>query len=425
MSQRAAAAEILGKATELEKAYAWVAAAALYEQALLMAGKRDFLKRGVVQERIGYCLHRGAFQAETQEQFKSRMLKAVEAYERARGFYEKLMDEQKTTRMFRCEAIAKYLGYWLTSNPSDKRALLDECLALAAKHYGKAGFPERKNEALQDLERVKREHALAVSLSEVLTAPTVLSSTTGVSMPDSMEKAAGLNEFEAVNIRARLSVPDEFVRGEEFQLKLDLVNVGKKPGLLVRVEGLVPRTCTVLKVPSYCVLEDDSLNLKGRRLRPLSVESISICLQATEMMGLRLAPRVVYVDELGNFRTIRVEGAQILPTVTFESSDAQAVFTYLVNAFVEDSMRRRLSVEQAGWRSLPQIMKGAGVSKRSVYGAGGRVGSGLAELRRTGLVDLGTFRGRGRGGHILKARIHRENELVRRYVKEKAPDLSM
>jgi len=83
MSQRAAAAEILGKATELEKAYAWVAAAALYEQALLMAGKRDFLKRGVVQERIGYCLHRGAFQAETQEQFKSRMLKAVEAYERA------------------------------------------------------------------------------------------------------------------------------------------------------------------------------------------------------------------------------------------------------------------------------------------------------------------------------------------------------
>lgn len=100
MSQRAGAAKILGKATELEKDYGWVEAAALYEQALPMVGKRDFLRKGVVQERIGYCLHRGAFQAETQEQFRSRMLKAVEAYERARGFYEKLMGEQKPPEYF-------------------------------------------------------------------------------------------------------------------------------------------------------------------------------------------------------------------------------------------------------------------------------------------------------------------------------------
>jgi hypothetical protein len=52
-----------------------------------------------------------------------------------------------------------------------------------------------------------------------------------VSMLDSTEKAAGLNEFESLNIRARLSVPEEFVPGEEFQVKLDLTNVGKKPGL--------------------------------------------------------------------------------------------------------------------------------------------------------------------------------------------------
>jgi hypothetical protein len=177
-------------------------------------------------------------------------------------------------------------------------------------------------------------------------------------------------------------------------------------------------------MPSYCALEDDSLSLKGKRLNPLSVESVGVWLQVTEMVGLRFSPRVVYVDELGNFRTIHIEEAQILPAVRFESEGAQAIFNCLVDAFVEDSVKRRLSVEQSGWRSLPQIMKGAGVSKRSVYGASGHLGSGLAELRRTGLVDLGTFRGRGRGGHILKVRIHRGNEWVRRYVKEKAPDPS-
>jgi len=356
---------------------------------------------------------------------KLRMENAAGYYRRAE-FEKAALWVEATKRLFDAHV---YAGKAEAEAEPEKRARLylmtEKCLELSANLYGKAGYPDRRKEALQSLERMKKELRLALSLSEVLAAPAALSSTTGVSMPDSTEKAAGLNEFESVNIRARLSVPDEFVRGKEFQVKLDLVNVGKKPGLLVRVEGLVPRACNVLKMPSYCALEDDSLNLKGRRLSPLSVESVSVSLEVTGMVGLRLAPRVVYVDELGNFRTIRVEEAQILPAVTFESEDTQAVFTYLVDAFVEDSVRRRWSVEQAGWRSLPQIMKGAGVSKRSVYGAGGRVGSRLAELRRTGLVDLGTFRGRGRGGHILKARIHRENELVRRYVREKAPDLSV
>jgi hypothetical protein len=133
---------------------------------------------------------------------------------------------------------------------------------------------------------------------------------------------------------------------------------------------------------------------------------------------------VVYVDELGNFKTTRVKEVKILPVVKFESEAAQVVFNYLVNAFVEDYAKRRLGVEKSGWRSFPQIIKEAGVSKRSLYGAGGRIGHGLAELQRKSLVELETLLGeRGRGGHILKVRIHHEKELVKRYVKEKAPNL--
>ncbi len=178
-------------------------------------------------------------------------------------------------------------------------------------------------------------------------------------------------------------------------------------------------------MPSYCALEGDSLNMKGRRLNPLSVESVSICVQVAGMVGVVLSPRVVYVDELGNFRTIRVEGAKILPVVEFGSKVAQVIFSHLVDAFIEDSVRARLSVEMSGWRSFPQIMKGTGVSKKSLYGAGGRLGYGLSELRRKGLVDVKTFRGRGRGGNILRVKIHHKKELVKKYVKEKAPNLSM
>jgi hypothetical protein len=135
--------EVLGKAETLEKSYDWVKAVALHKQALRAVGKGDFLKKGEIQEKIGYCFHRAAFQAESQEEFKERMRRAIKAYEKAGGFYEKLADEQKAARMFRCDAVAKYLGYWLTSNPSEKRKLLDECLEFEGKAL--AGFLECGN----------------------------------------------------------------------------------------------------------------------------------------------------------------------------------------------------------------------------------------------------------------------------------------
>ncbi len=246
------------------------------------------------------------------------------------------------------------------------------------------------------------------------------------------EKAAVPSEvaeretLESANIKASVSVPTEFVIGEEFQVKLDLANVGNKPVLLVRIDGIVPPRCKVLRVPSHCALEGASLNMRSRRLAPLSVESVSVWVQTADATVVNLSPSVVYVDERGNFGTTRVEEAKIVPVVEFESKAARVVFNYLVDAFVEDCVKRRLSVEKSGWRSFPQIIRGAGVPRRSLYGAGGRLGHGLSELQRKGLVDLETFAGeRGRGGHILRVRIHHKKELVRRFVKEKAPDLSM
>ncbi len=125
--------EIFSKAKALEQEYNWLEAADLYEQALLAVETNDFLKKGEIEERIGLCFHRAAFQAESKEELRKGIQQAIEAYEKAHGFYEKSFHKQKVARMFRCKAIAKYLGYWLTSVPSEKRKLLDECLELECK----------------------------------------------------------------------------------------------------------------------------------------------------------------------------------------------------------------------------------------------------------------------------------------------------
>ena len=125
---------ILAQAEEKEKEYDWLHAIVFYKKALDQTLKqREFSKAGEIQERIGFCLHRAAMQAESQEEFKERMRRAVKAYDEACGFYEKLTDEQKSARMFRCRAITKYLSVWLTPDPSEKRKLLDECLELIGK----------------------------------------------------------------------------------------------------------------------------------------------------------------------------------------------------------------------------------------------------------------------------------------------------
>ncbi len=125
--------EILHLAEQLEKGYDWLGAAESYDKAMKGLPENDFSRRGYTGERLGYAFYRAAMQAESQEEFRERMHRAVGAWEKADGFYEKLMDNQKAARMFRCKAIIKYLGYWLASVPSEKRKLLDECLELESK----------------------------------------------------------------------------------------------------------------------------------------------------------------------------------------------------------------------------------------------------------------------------------------------------
>jgi len=122
--------DILSKASAMEKEYEWLQASDLYRQVLSGVDEEDFFRRGEVQEKIGHSLHRAAFQAESREEFLERLQWAVEAYQKAHGFYEKLEDEKKVAWMLRCDAVSRYLEHWVASDPSEKRRLLGECLKL-------------------------------------------------------------------------------------------------------------------------------------------------------------------------------------------------------------------------------------------------------------------------------------------------------
>jgi hypothetical protein len=113
------------------------------------------------------------------------------------------------------------------------------------------------------------------------------------------------------------------------------------------------------------------------------------------------------------------EAAEVTSSGEFEFKNpaAEVAFKFLVAAFVEDYMRRRLPAELSGWRTLMDIVKHGKVSKRMIYGGGNYRGRAVSEIERRGLVEIRVFPGeRGRGGRILKIRIFYENDIVRRHI---------
>ncbi len=303
--------------------------------------------------------------------------------------------------------------------------MAEKILPASASSYMKAKHPEKSEEVKKLLRGVKEKRQLAMSLTELLHAPTVTSTTTSFSTPTpTHEKAVGLERFERTDIQANLTASDEVTIGEEVKVRLDLVNVAKESGLLVRVDNLVPPGFKVTVLPSQGSMENGSIDLKGKKIDPLKVETVKLSLQATEPGVVNLSPQVVYVNELGKFRMHRLEPVAITVhpklAFTFKTEVAQRVFSFLVSSFVKDYMRRRISLEKAGWRTLMEIVKHGKVPKSSVYGAGGHRGRAVAELEKRGLVETRIFLGeRGRGGKILKMRISYDKETIKRHIDQR------
>lgn len=254
-------------------------------------------------------------------------------------------------------------------------------------------------------------------------APEVVLSETAATLtaPTSVHEKAEIPEgFERAIVEAQLTSSEDVTVGDEVEVRLDLVNVAKNFGLLVRIEDLIPKDFEVIESPPQYRIQDGSIDLRGKRLEPLEIKSIRLCLRATNSGVTNLNPKVIYTDSVGKFRTCNPGSATVTvhPKFTFEfkTKATQNIFDYLVNAFEEDYMRRRFSIQKAGWRSRGQIIKNANVSSRSVYGGRGRR-SAVSELERRGLIDTRIFSGeRGRGGNIVKARVCYEKEILKRYV---------
>lgn len=227
----------------------------------------------------------------------------------------------KTSAEYAIATQRLFDGYIYMDNASketdpEKRAkyyiIAERVLQAATGAFSEAKYPEKVKEVERFLDKVRERRKLAVSMTEVLQASPITSTTSSFTTPTSThEKAVGIESFEHANVQGHLTVPSEVSMEENFGIELDLVNVAKNFGLLVRIDNLIPKEFEVIEVSSGCTVEYGSVNIGGKRLEPLKVESIKISARPTDFGIFTVNPLVIYMDETGQFRTCVPEAAHI------------------------------------------------------------------------------------------------------------------
>ena len=213
------------------------------------------------------------------------------------------------------EATQKLLDAYLymhnaktETDPAKKAQLYmmaEKVLQASAGSYLKARHPEKQEQVSSLLEKVKNERELALSLTEVLHAPLVTSTTATFATPTPAEETpTGLELFEHADIQANIITRQRELKvGENFSVEVELVNAGKGPALLIKLAEVVPEGFEIAEKPEIYRVEDSYLNMKGKRLDPLKTEEVKLVLKPKVQGEFPLKPRILYLDENGKAKS--------------------------------------------------------------------------------------------------------------------------
>jgi len=193
--------------------------------------------------------------------------------------------------------------------------LAEKCLQRSASLYETARYVGKRDEVLKTLRKVEEKREFALSLEDLLTAPSDASSTRIISAPGlTIEEPVGLLKFERALVQANLIARQrEVVVGEDLGLEIQVANLGKNAAFLIKVEEAIPEEFDLIEKPGKCVVEDGVLNLRGRKLAPLETTEMKLMLKPRKKGKFNFIPKIQYMDEAGEYKSCELE--QVTVTV--------------------------------------------------------------------------------------------------------------
>ncbi len=190
--------------------------------------------------------------------------------------------------------------------------LAEKHLELAARLYGEAGFPAKKEEALRHVKRAREEKELLLTPLEALSQDPAGGRVAVAPVSLIRDQALGLERFESANIVGNMSVDcEELSVGSDVTLELELANLGKTAATLVKLENVLIKGLEIDKRKMTYKVKGDYVDLKGKRLEHLGTHEVKIPMKATRKGIFEIRPRVLFVDEKGGYKSFEFEPATL------------------------------------------------------------------------------------------------------------------
>jgi uncharacterized repeat protein (TIGR01451 family) len=296
----------------------YVEASRLFEEAKELNANERAKMLALGHSRFCRALEAGTRFADTRD--KTMHTAAVHHLESAATYYVKA-GFPKASEYAKATGLL-FDAYALVDNAKEERdpekkarlyAMAEKVLQTCAGAYTKAEHPEKSEQVKTLLEKVREERELAASLTELLHAPTIVSTTAAFTTPTpTKEQAIGLERFEHADIQANLILRQREVKvGEPLSLMIELVNAGKGPALLVKVTEVIPKGFEIVERPEVYRIEDSYIDMKGKRISPLKTEELRLVLKPKAQGTFTLKPTILYLDENGKYKTHEPESVTV------------------------------------------------------------------------------------------------------------------
>lgn len=114
------------------------------------------------------------------------------------------------------------------------------------------------------------------------------------------------NSYGNANLQASLTGQRSVKVNEEFDIRLDLVNVSRKPSFLVSVKRMLLDDFEVLSLPPWCAIKCGVIEANNKEIGAFQVETIKLSIRSSTAGIFTPTPQVVYTDNLGKTRTFNV-----------------------------------------------------------------------------------------------------------------------
>ncbi len=130
--------------------------------------------------------------------------------------------------------------------------------------------------------------------------------------------------FEHADLQAHLMAHRHVALGDELEMRLDMVNVGRKPAIVVEIKGALPNDFKVTSLPPSVSMQNCAIKMECKELGAFQLKTIKFTAKSLKAGTFTLDPQAVYVDDLGETRIYNVPPVTIRVNLPVPEETARA-----------------------------------------------------------------------------------------------------